>query len=206
METLKKINIIVCLTVLITVNVVAQNSPANKAFTASYAAEYKLNYPDAISALTSVYDDKSYEINLRLGWLYYCSKNYSSAVTYYTKASDLKPYAIEARLGLVKPLSAMESWDKVMKQYEEILKIDPQNSTTNYYTGMIYYNRKAYETASKYFEKVVNLYPFDYNSTLMLGWCYLNLNKMNDAKIMFNKTLLIQPSDSSALDGLARIK
>jgi tetratricopeptide (TPR) repeat protein len=180
------------------------STPVQTAFSASYVSESAGNYSAAITALTNVYDEKSYEINLRLGWLNYESKNYTGSISYYQKAIDLRPYGIEARLGYVKPASALEKWDDVLAQYDAILKIDPQNTSTNYYVGMIYYNRKDYTKASSYFEKVVNLYPFDYNSSLMLGWSYLLMGKNSDAKIMFQKVLLISPGDTSALDGIKK--
>ena len=182
----------------------ATTSPLQTAFSASYLSESKGNYAEAIAALTNVYDEKNYELNLRLGWLNYEAKNYPVSITYYQKAIDLRPYGIEARLGYVKPASALEKWDDVLAQYEAILKIDPQNTTTNYYAGMIYYNRKDYTKAASYFEKVVNLYPFDYTSSLMLGWSYLMLGKNADAKILFQKVLLISPGDASALDGIKK--
>src|SRR5262249_39920740 len=125
---------------------------------------------------------------------------------YYKKALDIMPYSVEARLGYVYPLSAAGNWDKVLEQYLAVLKIDPQNSTVNYRTGYLYYNRKDYANAQKYFEKVVNLYPFSYDGVLMLGWTYLNEGNMKDAKILLNRALLISPGDASALEGLRMIK
>jgi tetratricopeptide (TPR) repeat protein len=118
----------------------------------------------------------------------------------------LKPYAIEARFGAVKPLSAIESWDKVKAHYLEILKIDPQNTVANYWLGVIYYNRKDYVNAIKLFEKVVNLYPLDYDSVIMLAWSKLNTGKSADARVLFNQALILRPDDSSALSGLKLIK
>jgi tetratricopeptide (TPR) repeat protein len=207
METMKKIIVALMLCVITTAQAQTTTTQTDlqTAFKYSYACEAAGNYTDAIGYLTKVYDEKSYEINLRLGWLNYATKNCPTSISYYQKAIDLRPYGIEARLGYVKPASALEKWDDVLAQYEAILKIDPQNSTVNYYTGMIYYNRKDYLKAAGYFEKVVNLYPFDYNSSLMLGWCDVFLGKMSDAKILFQKVLLYSPSDASALDGLKRV-
>jgi len=184
----------------------AQNDAAlQKAFKESYTQEYNKQYGDAIATLTKVYNENSYELNLRLGWLYYQNKNYPQSQSYYQKAVALKPYAVEAKLGLVQPLSSLESWDKVLKTYEDILKIDGQNSTANYWAGVIYYNRKKYEQAAKLLEKVVNLYPFDYDANHMLAWTYLNLGRNNDAKILFNKALLNKPGDASCMEGLSKI-
>ena len=177
-----------------------------KAFSESYTHEYAKKYADAINSLTAYYNDDSYEINLRLGWLEYLNKNYAKSLSYYQKAVNLKPYAIEAKLGIVKPLSVLENWDKVIAQYEEILQIDAQNYTANYWEGVINYNRKKYERSGKLFEKLVNLYPFDYDANHMLAWTYLNSGRTNDAKLLFQKALLIRPGDTSCLEGLSKIK
>ncbi|MFZ4058807.1 MAG: tetratricopeptide repeat protein [Ferruginibacter sp.] len=206
MEILKSITLAVFM-LFMGVTVTAQNEAAiQKAFTESYTQEYNKKYADAIATLTKVYNESSYEINLRLGWLNYTNKNYTQSQSYYQKATNLKPYSVEAKLGLVKPLSVLESWDKVMQQYEDVLKIDAQNYTANYWAGIIQYNRKKYEAASKYFEKIVNLYPFDYDGNHMLGWSYLNMGRNNDAKIVFQKALLNRPNDASVLEGLSKIK
>jgi len=177
-----------------------------KAYASSYQAEYKQDYNGAIQTIKSVYQENSYEDNLRLGWLNYLSGNFSSSQTYYTKAVNLKPASVEARLGLVKPLSYLESWDLVIKQYQEILKLDPGSYQANYWSGVIHYNRKQYDIAVKFFEKVVNLHPFDYDASHMLAWTYYFMKKTAEARIMFNKALLIRPSDPSASQGLGLIK
>lgn len=206
MEILKK-QVISTAMMLIGITALAQNEAAlQKAFKESYTLEYSKMYGEAIVTLNKVYDDNSYELNLRLGWLYYENKNYSQSQVYYQKAVALKPYAVEAKLGIVKPLAATENWDKVMQTYEDILKVDAQNYTANYWAGVINYNRKKYEQASKLFEKIVNLYPFDYDGTQMLAWTYLNMGRNNDAKVLFNKALLNKPGDASCTEGLSKIK
>lgn len=205
METLRK-NWIVILLVLLGSSVYSQSSDLlQKAFSKSYEAENAKNYTTAISELKGVYDAKNYIINIRLGWLNYLAKNYGESINYYEKAIALKPYAIEAHFGSVKPLSALEEWDKVKKHYLEILNIDPQNTVANYWLGLIYYNRKDYENATRLFEKIVNLYPLDYDSVIMLAWSKLKNNKFADAKILFQQALIIRPNDSSALSGLKLI-
>jgi tetratricopeptide (TPR) repeat protein len=184
----------------------SDNLALRKAFKESYTLEYNKAYAEAIASLSKVQDENSYEIQLRLGWLNYMNKNYTQSVTNYSKATSLKPYAIEAKLGIIKPLSALESWDKVLQVYEEILKIDPQNYTANYWSGTIYYNRKKYDQASRLYEKIVNLYPFDYDANHMLAWTYLNMGKSNEAKAFFGKALLNRPDDTSSIEGLSKIK
>lgn len=177
-----------------------------KAFKNSYADEYKKNYTASISDIVPFYADGSYELNIRLGWLNYLNKNYTASQNYYLKAVSLRPNAIEARFGYVKPLSFLESWNKVLEQYTAILKIDPQNTQANYWAGVIYYNRKQFAVATKCFEKVVALYPFDYDGNQMMGWSLLMDGKKAEARAAFLRALLIKPDDQSVTDGLSRTK
>lgn len=177
-----------------------------KAFELSYAAETKGELTTAIQLITNIYKADSYEINIRLGWLNYVSGRFADALPYYQKCIDLKPMSIEARLGFVNPAASLGNWAQVEKQYMEILKIEPMNTTANYRMGLITYGRADYLTALKYFNKVLNLYPFDYDTVVMVGWSQFKAGKLREAKVMFQKALLIKPGDSSALEGLALIR
>ncbi len=177
-----------------------------KAFEQSYEAEGKGEYSTAIQQITAVYQADSYEINIRLGWLNYVSGRFTEALPYYQKCIDMMPMSIEARLGYVNPAAALGNWTVVEKQYQEILRIDPMNTTANYRMGLINYGRESYGEALKYFNKVLNLYPFDYDTAIMVGWSLYKTGKLREARIMFQKTLLIKPNDSSAREGLALIR
>jgi tetratricopeptide (TPR) repeat protein len=176
------------------------------AFSKSHAYEARGNFADAIASLKKVYLEDSYEVNLRLGWVTYLAGLFTESSAYYQKAINLKPYAIEAKFGFANPASALGNWDQVVAQYNEILKIDPQNTIANYRMGSIYYGRRDFSKAEKYLEKVVNLYPFDYDSMILFAWTNLKLGKMREAQVMFNKVLLNKPKDASALEGLSLIK
>jgi tetratricopeptide (TPR) repeat protein len=172
------------------------------AFQQSYIQEATGEITAAVNSLKSVYDEKSYEINLRLGWLSYQAGNFTESIAYYNKAIGLMPYAIEPRFGVVLPGAAMGNWSMVMNQYDKILEISPNNSLALHRLGLIYYGKQDYETARKYFEKVVNLFPFDYDALTMLGWANLKLNKLREAKVLFQKALLHTPGGTSATEGL----
>lgn len=182
------------------------DSKINEAFARSYKAEQNGSYSDGVTSLKSVYQADNYSINARLGWLLFLSKQYTESVSYYDKAIKLKPYAIEARFGIIKACNALESWDKVKEQYEAILKIDSQNTTSLYWLGVLLYNRKEYDQAAKNFEKIVNLYPMDYGSVIMLAWTKLYQGKKADAKVLFDHAILLSPDDPSAIAGLNLIK
>lgn len=191
---------------LLGISTITFGQSEEEAFSKSYAHEKSAQYADAINDIKAFYNPANYELNLRTGYLYYMNKQYKESQNYYEKAIALMPYSIEAKLGIVLPLTELGNWNMISTEYNDILKIDPQNSTANYALGYIYYNNKDYATALKYFEKVVNLYPFTYYGLLMDGWAHLQLGKYNEAKILFNKVLLISPGDASAKQGLGMIK
>jgi len=210
METLKKTFIVLSLIIFssgITVRSTAQDYKAlQEAFSASYSLETAGKYQEAVNVIKKLYDESSYEINLRLGWLNYLAGQFTEAIADYNIAIQLMPLSIEARLGYVYPASAMGNWDQVMAKYLEILKLDGSHYTANYRLGAIHYSRKEYEAANKYFEKLVNLYPFDYDALHMYAWTSYRLGKLREAKVLFNKVLLNRPGDASALEGLGLIK
>ncbi len=176
-----------------------------KAFRESYALESTGELQKSIEALRSVYDEKSYEINLRLGWLTYLSGSFIESISYYNRSISLMPYAIEPRLGIVNPLAAMGNWDQVMGHYRKILDTDPNNSLVNYRMGVIYYNREDYVTSHQHLERVVNLYPFDIDGLLMLAWCKYRLRQHREARILFQRALMHTPDNASAREGLSLV-
>lgn len=182
----------------------AQNFDKQRAaFRTSYVQENAGDYRAAVNTLKAVYDDSSYELNLRLGWVSFKSGDFKESEAYYRKAISLRPYGIEARLGLVYPLSSMGNWTHVNAVYDEILAIDANNSIANYRYGLLAYGKEDYIKADRLFSKVVNLYPFDYDSLIMLAWTRFKLGKTLEAKALFQKALLYSPDDASALEGLS---
>ncbi|MES2809047.1 MAG: tetratricopeptide repeat protein [Bacteroidota bacterium] len=206
MEILKRTGFILLL-ILASPRLQAQTSTVlQKAFKNSYTDENNKNYTAAINDITPYYSEGSYELNIRLGWLHYLNKNYNASQNYYARAVAVRPGSIEAKFGYIKPLSYLQSWDKVIEQYNAIIKIDPQNTQANYWLGVIHYNRKQYDNAIRCFKVVISLYPFDYDGNHMLAWASLLSGRKAEAQTYFSKALLIKPDDSSSLDGLNKSK
>lgn len=207
MDTIKNLLFSAFMGLILISSVHAQDyKTVQDAFEKSYLYEYSGDYSKAIDGLKEVYSEETYEINLRLGWLTYMAGFFTESTAYYQKAIDLKPLSIEAKFGYVYPASALGNWEQVKKQYNEILKIDDQNTLANYRMGSIYYGNEDYTSALKYFEKLVNLYPFDYDGLVMYAWTNLKLGKFREAQVLFNKVLMNKPNDESALQGLNLIK
>lgn len=204
MDVLKKIALLLLLSCSMLSTSAQSNEVLQRAFHNSYVNEANKNYAAAINDIMPYYSDDSYEVNIRLGWLHYLNRSYTTSQSYYAKAVALKPSSIEAKFGYVKPLSFLQSWDKVLQQYLDIIRIDPQNTQANYWAGVIYYNHKQYATAIKCFRIVATLYPYDYDGNQMLAWAYLMDGQKTTARIYFEKALIIKPGDQSCTDGLKR--
>ena len=204
MNTVKKT--ILALTVFISLGTQAQNKAVSTAFSQSYDYEAIAKYDAAITAINGVYNDKSYEMNLRLGWLNYLAGKNKESVGFYQKAIALMPAATEPKWAIITVYTKMENWNEIEKMYLSILKLDTKNAIANYNLGLIYYYRKDYFSAKKYFDVALNLAPFGYNNMLMSAWTNYFLGNKNEASVLFNKTLLYSPNDKSALEGLSLIK
>jgi tetratricopeptide (TPR) repeat protein len=205
MEFLKKTAIVGAILLFAIASKAQNTSVIQAAFKVSYEYESKGEYGKAIDEMKKVYKEDSYEINLRLGWLNYSAGHFTLSISYYEKAIAIMPLGIEARFGIVYPASALGNWDQVVTQYKKILEQDSKNTVANYRLGVIYYERKEYNTAKKYLETVVNLYPFDYDSLIMYAWVNYQLGNTREAKVLFNKVLMYSPGDTSAEEGLKLI-
>ncbi len=189
--------------------VFAQNSDLKlKAFTNSIQDESLENYEKAIEGLTSVYAElkTDYLTNLRLGWLYYSTKDYETSLKYYREAVRISGRSTEALLGLTYPYSGLEMWEEIKVIYEEILEKDKYNYTANLRLGQIFLNTTNYSNAKVYLEKNINNYPSDYETNLYLGWTYYYLGNKSKARELFVNALISKPNDASALEGLKYTK
>ena len=175
-------------------------------FSTSYGHEKSGDFSAAMDDLKRVYDESSYELNLRLGWLNYNAGLFDESIIFYAKAQKLMPYSEEARFGLILPKAALGRWNEVIELYNKILEINPNNTVALYRLGLVYYGRKDYSAAYSLFKKVVDLYPFGYDGLLMLGWTSYFLGNYNQAKVLFNKVRLYNPGDESATEGLNLMK
>jgi len=176
------------------------------AFSKSYEYEKKGDFTASMDVLKKVYNESSYEMNLRLGWLNYNAGLFDESIIFYGNANKLKPFSEEARFGLILPKAALGKWDEVIELYNQILDVNPNNTVAMYRLGLVYYGRKNYSEAHPLFKKVVDLYPFGYDGLLMLGWTSYFLGNYSQAKVLFNKVRLYNPGDESATEGLNLIK
>jgi len=177
------------------------------AFEASYTAEAAKDYDKAISLLKApgIYNERLYEINLRLGWLYYEKKDYSNSEVYYKVASIDNPGSIEALLGFIYPTSAVENWAAVFETYQKILTIDPNHSLVNYRIALMYFYRKDYTNTEKHLKKVLDHYPFDFDCLLLMAQTKVASGKIFEAKTYYQRAQLYSPTNEEIKKALGKL-
>lgn len=203
---MKKLQVILLLSAGLYFGTSAQTDKRVLTFARSIEQEKKSDFTGAIETMKSLNDSVSYDITLRLAWLYYKAGLTAKSLTLYNNAIKINPQAIEPRYGYSFPAYLAGDYKDLIEQDNKILEIDPKNKIVNANLGLIYYYKKDYAKAIPYFEKVVSLYPFDYDNNLMLAWSYLKSSKDDLAEQCFNTVLLYSPKDVSAKDGLSAIK
>lgn len=186
--------------------VYAQDSELQNAFKESLRLEEAEKFEDATKVLMAQYLPLHYEINLRLGWLYYRDSNFVASNKYYNKAVEIMPYAIEPKIAATLPKAKLNKWDEIEKLYLDVLKISPKNNIALYNLGLLFYNRANYVAAYDKFEELSNLYPADYDASILFAWTSLKMGKSREAKVLFNKILLFYPTNESAIIGLKACK
>ena len=204
-KELKKIFTIGLLT-MVTIFSFSQNEiELRNAFKQSYVDEYNLKYAKAIEDLTPYANMNTYEINVRLAWLYYCNAKFNDAAIRYKKAVELSPKSLEARMGYIYTLASQEKWDAVIDQYKAVLGIDPTHAVANYNLALIYYNRADYKAALPYITTYINCYPFNFDGVNLAGWIKFNLGNKDEAVTYFKKALLLSP-DEKKYDTILKAK
>ncbi len=185
-----------------------KNDDKIRAFTASVQEETSKNYPKAIQGMLDILDSykTDYLVNLRLGWLYYLSKEYETSVKYYQEAIRLSDNSIESLLGITMPYAELKKWDTVQEMYKNIIAKDKYHYTANLRMGQIYFNVANYVMAKKYFETVYENYPGDYETNLYMGWNYYYLGSRTKAQFYFINAIVLNSSDTSAKKGLELTK
>ncbi|MBI5397741.1 MAG: tetratricopeptide repeat protein [Verrucomicrobia bacterium] len=182
----------------------AQDANLASALQTSYEAEAKGDYPAAIKPLEGVgaANKANYITQLRLGWLYYCSKDWSKSTTHYNTAIELAPFAIEPLLGLMLPQMAAGKNDDALRTAQLAVRLDPNNYTALSRTAWLAYLRQDYRAATSTYRKLVALYPTDTEMLLGLGFSLKLSGNAPEAMQYFRTVLLLSPNNPRAKQGL----
>ena len=178
-----------------------------KAYYDSYNYEKMQDYKDAIKVLIPVYNQypNGYTLNLRLGWLFFLSKQYQNALVHYRRASLISSFAIEPKLGMLKVYINLGDYDNALKIGDVILKEDYYNYYGNYYMILALKGKNEIKTAINLVDKMLVLYPTSTLFLVQLGELYFNIDK-NKSKEIFENVLILDPNNVVAKDYLNLFK
>jgi tetratricopeptide (TPR) repeat protein len=160
-------------------------------YNSSYYYEQIGKHKEAIRVLVPLIKKypNGYTLNLRLGWLYYLSKNYSNCVKYYNKATLLNPLSVEPKLGLANLYLTTNSFKKAEIKSYEVLKIDYYNYYANIYIIKSLIAQKKYDIADSIINKMLKIYPTDISFLELLAMLYKKTK--NKYLPILNKNILV---------------
>ncbi len=192
--------IIACVLALFSVPTYAKDSPVRDAFKRSLQYEQSQNYNDAIRALVSINAGKqqAYNINLRMGWLYYLSGHYANSIKHYQIAIKLAPNAIEPLIGKLLPLLAQQHYQDVNLIAHKILRKDYNNYYANLRLIIALRLQRKYDLAQNTVKKMRALYPGDITFIEQDALVSEQSQRLEKASELYAKLLILDPENLAA--------
>ena len=172
------------------------------AFAESYKYEKAQNYKDAIKAIV-ILDEHDYLVNLRLGWLYYCSGNYANSRQRYQMAVTAAPKAIEPRLGYMLPLLAQTGFSEVEAVAVQVLRMDSANYYASLRLAIALRMQGKLSQAVEVNNSMLGIYPTDVSFLTELGLAHVDQKNHTSARSVFRKILTLDPENVVAKKQLA---
>ncbi len=122
---------------------------------------------------------------------------------YIKESLALNPELIIAKWALAHSYSTIEKKDLALKEYLEILKINPKHAPALHGTALIYYGMKDYNNAEAYAIKTVAADPKTAQHHYTLGLSYYQLKKWNLAIPSFENAVKLNPTYEDAVYSIA---
>jgi len=94
--------------------------------------------------------------------------------------------------------------NNAQEQYENIIKIDPNNSQAIHLLGVIFFQKKNYIKSIKLIKKSININPNNFSAYNNLGNVFRELKKYSDAIKNYNKAIEINPNYTGCLYNIAK--
>jgi len=158
-------------------------------------------------------DPRSLSAYLNAGASHMQTKNYDRARELFLKTIDLKPDFYQGRLWLARYYTQVDSLEKAVEQYDEVLKqvadqTDKKKDACEAYTlkGTVYFIKRQYEKAVDSYRKALALGCESATLQLSLGQALLqtldpkglpaeNRKKIEDAVKYFRRCIALEPSN-----------
>lgn len=175
----------------------------------SFTLEENKKYDEAIELLETIYPKYKYdyELNLRLGWLYYTNKKYQKSIEYLKNANNIQKNSIEPLNMILLPYTALKDIENVKKYASLVIKKSPANYYALIRLAYAYYSVKKYKKALQQYKVLVSFFSSDTNAKLGLAATYLKLKDFINAQKYYLEILKVSPYHETAYKGyLATLK
>lgn len=196
-------NILLISLFLISISLFGELTDFQSAYFTSFAQENGGKYDEAIKTLLEIeakykYD---YELNFRLGWLYYATSKFSESEKYIKKAISIKENSIEAKSMYLLTLTGLKKWDDIEQITKQIYKQSPNDYYTHIRHAYALYLQQKYETALTHYEILYSYYPSDLSVKLGIAATLFQMKKYDKAKQFYIEVLKISPYHETAYIG-----
>ena len=201
MKTLLKfVSMALLLVISITSQAALTTNEIRDAYKASYQYEKTQNYKDAIKAISiiALHYEKTYTVNLRLGYLYYLNKQYANAIKHYKVAHKALPKSVTPLLGEMSVGIAKASYSDAEQAGFNILKSDLYNYYANLKLAYIFIKQKKLDTAKKLLNKMLSKYPEDVAFLSQYAQIYVAKKDYESASAMYQNILILDPENIAA--------
>jgi tetratricopeptide (TPR) repeat protein len=197
------LSIILCAGLLAAAPALAADVP--DLYRASYAAEARGDYADALAKLREIRKTAgvSYFVSLRTGWLAYLARDLTTAEAQYRDAIVAKPKAVEAKIGLTLVLFVAHKWRPLETACKQVLAEDSKHPTVRARLAAAQFNLGNYPDAAAGYRRLVEEYPGELDYQTGLGWALLRLGKREEAQVNFDFVLAVSPDNLNAREGIA---
>lgn len=126
-------------------------------------------------------------------------ENWSMAIMFLKQALAVNPELLEARFMLAEVYleEEVDSVDKALDIFEEIIAREPDNASALTGMGQVYLAQGDAATAKTYFENAVDIDPENADAYLGLAEAYQDLGELNQAIASFESALASNPNNLS---------
>ena len=169
----------------------------------SFVLEEKKEYAKAVNELVKVYPKYryDYELNLRIGWLYYLKNENKKAINYIKKAIKISENAIEPLNMILLPLTKLRDIKEAEKYSSIIIKKSPGNYYAHIRIAYLYYILKKYDKALYHYQILNSFYPSNTDVKLGMAATLLKFKKYEKAREFYISILKVSPYHQTAYSG-----
>ena len=122
----------------------------------------------------------SYYLKLETAKLYSRAGDQQTAMREALAAIEMEPERTEARLFYAWAAGTLQMWEESQKQYQEVLRLEPDNTQALMSMGIFYADQELNDKAEAAFKRLTELKP-TFDSYYYLGYFYSGIGREKDA-------------------------